>query len=189
MIRVMVRVINSSDRCEHPTYRPIHGPISSPPRRSISNNFAFSALRLLPSPGARCKLVVYCSRACHKAAWPTHQHKCQSVEAQAATDPVEELLREHAPDAMKCPISYVFIQRIHAHARRTNTGLALAPAFAALASPSLSPSLAFALIVALAHGLSPSPSLAFALAHGPSLSLHSNIPLLLPAGKRSCRSR
>ena len=49
--------------------------------------------------------MVYCSRACHKAAWPTHQHKCQSVEAQAATDPVEEREREIAPADFKCPIS------------------------------------------------------------------------------------
>ena len=54
---------------------------------------------------SRCKLVLYCAEGgCQRAAWPTHRTECQSVEAQAATDPVEELLREHAPDDFKCPI-------------------------------------------------------------------------------------
>ena len=50
-----------------------------------------------PSSGPRCKLVFYCSRSCHKAAWPEHQSNCQSVETQTATDPVEELLSSTPP--------------------------------------------------------------------------------------------
>ena len=54
---------------------------------------------------SRCRLVWYCKDGgCQRAAWPTHRTECQSVEAQAATDPVEELLREHEPDDFKCPI-------------------------------------------------------------------------------------
>ena len=54
---------------------------------------------------SQCRLVWYCKDGgCQRAAWPTHRTECQSVEAQAATDPVEELLREHAPDDFKCPI-------------------------------------------------------------------------------------
>ena len=54
---------------------------------------------------SRCRLVWYCKgRGCQRAAWPSHKKKCQSVAEQAATDPVEELLREHAPSDYKCPI-------------------------------------------------------------------------------------
>ena len=46
---------------------------------------------------SQCRLVWYCKDGgCQRAAWPTHRTVCQSVEAQAATDPVEELLREGA---------------------------------------------------------------------------------------------
>ena len=54
---------------------------------------------------SRCRLVWYCTDGgCQRAAWPTHKTECRAVEAQAATDPVEELLREHAPSDFKCPI-------------------------------------------------------------------------------------
>ena len=47
---------------------------------------------------SRCRLVWYGKdRGCQRAAWPSHKKECRSVAAQAATDPVEELLREHAP--------------------------------------------------------------------------------------------
>ena len=56
---------------------------------------------------SRCKLVLYCAEGgCQRAAWlGGHRERCQSQEAQAAVDPVEELLCEHAPDDFKCPIS------------------------------------------------------------------------------------
>ena len=79
---------------------------------------------------------------------------------------MEELLREHAPDAMKCPISYVFTQRPHmhnAHMRAKRTSLALT----------------------VALGLT--PGLALALAFSLTLSfMYINIP---PPGKTSCGSR
>ena len=54
---------------------------------------------------SRCRLVWYCKgRGCQRAGWKSHKTKCQSVAEQAATDPVEELLREHAPSEFKCPI-------------------------------------------------------------------------------------
>ena len=56
---------------------------------------------------SRCKLVWYCAEGgCQRAAWfGGHRERCQKVETQAAVDPVEELLCEHAPDDFKCPIS------------------------------------------------------------------------------------
>ena len=58
---------------------------------------------------SRCKLVWYCASAksgCQRAAWfGGHRERCQTQEMQAAVDPVEELLREHAPHDFKCPIS------------------------------------------------------------------------------------
>ena len=56
---------------------------------------------------SRCKLVLYCAEGgCQRAAWlGGHRERCQTQEAQAAVDPVEELLCEHAPDDFKCPIS------------------------------------------------------------------------------------
>ena len=54
---------------------------------------------------SRCRLVWYCKgRGCQRAAWRSHKKKCQSVAEQAASDPVEEMLREHAPSDFKCPI-------------------------------------------------------------------------------------
>lgn len=56
---------------------------------------------------SRCKLVWYCAEGgCQCAAWVGgHRERCQTQEAQAAVDPVEELLCEHAPGNLKCPIS------------------------------------------------------------------------------------
>ena len=56
---------------------------------------------------SRCKLVLYCAEGgCQRAAWVGgHRERCQAVATQAAVDPVEELLCEHAPDDFKCPIS------------------------------------------------------------------------------------
>ena len=56
---------------------------------------------------SRCKLVWYCAvGGCQRTAWiGGHRERCQTQEAQAAVDPVEELLRELAPDDFKCPIS------------------------------------------------------------------------------------
>ena len=54
---------------------------------------------------SRCRLVWYCKgRGCQRAAWRSHKTKCRSVAEQAATDPLEELLQEHAPSDFKCPI-------------------------------------------------------------------------------------
>ena len=58
---------------------------------------------------SRCMRVWYCASAksgCQRAAWiGGHRERCQTQEAQAAVDPVEELLCEHAPADFKCPIS------------------------------------------------------------------------------------
>ena len=49
----------------------------------------------------------YCGAGCQRAAYPTHKRVCQSQDEQAAVDPVEELLRQHAPADFCCPISKV----------------------------------------------------------------------------------
>ena len=55
---------------------------------------------------SRCRLVWYCKgRGCQRAAWRSHKTRCRSVAEQTAIDPVEELLREHAPSDFKCPIT------------------------------------------------------------------------------------